>query len=109
EDVEGGRSEVAFSTDDLPGAVVTFDDGFLIQLEKRAGDILKNRQVQKFGGVEDFSFAKFGADDEFVGERSGGTRHHAFAAGDARRLAHGQVGVEGDAGLVSLAAAGEYP
>ena len=109
EDVEGGRSEIAFAADDLAGAVVAFDDRFLIQFEKCARDVLKDREMQKFGGIEDFAFAQFGADDALVRQRASRARDHAFAAGDARRLAHGQVGIEGDAGLVSLTAAGEYP
>ena len=109
EDVEGGRSEIAFAADNLSGAVVAFDDGFLVQFEECARDVLKDRKVQKFGGVEDFSFAKFGADDALIGQCTGWARDHALAARDARRLAHGQVGVKGDAGLVSLAAAGKHP
>ncbi len=109
EDVEGGRSEIAFAADNLSGAVVAFDDGFLVQFEECARDVLKDREMQKFGGIEDFSFAKFGADDALVRQCASRTRDHALAAGDARRLAHGQVGIEGDAGLVSLTAAGEYP
>ena len=69
----------------------------------------KDRQVQKLGGIENVAFAQLGSDNALVGERAGGARHHALAAGNARRLAHRQIVIEGDAGLISLAAAGQHP
>ena len=49
-----------------------------------------------------------GAGDAFVGERAGRARDHAFAAGDARGIAHGRIQIEGDAGGISFAHAPEH-
>ncbi len=43
-----------------------------------------------------------------VGQGAGGARDHAFAARDARRIAHRQVVVERDAGHEALASAPEH-
>ena len=65
--------------------------------------------MQQFRGIENVALAQFRSDDALVGERAGRARDHALAAGNARRLAHRQVVIEGDAGLISLAAAGQHP
>ena len=44
-----------------------------------------------------------------IGQRAGRARHHAFAAGDAGRVAHRQIVVEGNARLISLAASRQHP
>ncbi len=42
------------------------------------------------------------ARDTFIGERAGGARNHAFAAGDAGGIAHRRVQIECDAGGIPL-------
>ena len=39
----------------------------------------------------------------------GRTGNHALAAGDAGGFSHGQIVIEGDSGLVALAATGQHP
>ena len=52
QNVERGRAEFAFAADDLAGAVVALDDRLLIQFQECAGDILEDRQMQQFVGIE---------------------------------------------------------
>src|SRR6266851_9784 len=84
-------------------------DCLLVQFEKRSGDVLENRQVQQLRGIEHISLAELGADDSLIGERARGAGDHALAAGDAGGFAHGQVVIEGDAGLISLATTRQHP
>ena len=73
EDVEGCRTELAFPADNFSCLEVPLYDCLLIEFKECSGDILENRQLQQFGGIEHVSVAELGADDTLVGKRSGRT------------------------------------
>ena len=79
-----------------------------VQLEERSRDILENRQPQECADIESAAFEP-GSNCAAIGQRSRGARDHTFAAGNTGRATHGQIVVEGDAGLIPFAAARQHP
>ena len=114
EDVESGRTIVAFADDHFAGFVHALDDGAGVELEEGSGDAFEDGQREEFLGLNRVSlvvdrgvavgvFKEGLADDLLVGEGAGWAGDHALAAGDAGRVPHGLVGVEGDGGEVAFA------
>jgi hypothetical protein len=83
------------------------DHGVLVQLEKCSGHFLEVGQIEQFFDIHRLA-GQHGFHNTFVGERAGGTGHHALPARDARGIAHGQVVIERDAGHEAFAAAAEH-
>ena len=70
ENVKRRRAEFAFAADNFARIEMPLHHGLLIQFQKSSGDILKNRQVQQFRGIEHITRAQFRADDPLIGERA---------------------------------------
>ncbi len=108
QDVERGRAKFPLTTDDVSRLEVPFDDRILVQLQKSSGNVLENGQADENFRIDSRTF-EVGGDHATVRQRSRGAGHHALAAGNARGLSHGQVGIEGDACLISLAPPRQHP
>jgi hypothetical protein len=107
EHVEGGRAELAFAKNDFSGLDLALGDRATIHFQEGSGDTFENWKCQQIFHVERFAISEVLSNYFLVGERSRRTRHHAFTTGDARGSAHWNVRVEGDRGIVALAAASD--
>jgi len=111
QDVKGGGAKVALAADNFAGAETALDDGPAVQFEESAGNTGENGHAMELFGSEGLGGligSEDGAGGDFVGKRAGGTRDHALAAGNASRITHGGVEIEGDAGGIAFAHAAEH-
>ena len=105
DDVKRGGTKFAFAANHLALAEVPIYDGATIQLQKRPGNALENRYLQKFFRLKNLRARTAGdcrSSKTFVGERTRGAGNHAFPAGNARGVAHRCVQVEGDPRGITL-------
>src|SRR2546430_1141721 len=107
-DVERGRAVLALPADDVARAEPPANHRAPVEREERAGRAREHRQVEEVIGRDLLALLQIDVDRALVGERAGGTAHHALAAAHAARRAHRQVGVENDARLRALAAAADH-
>ena len=103
ENVERSGSVFAFAADDLALLEMTAHHCVLVELQKSSRDFLEICELLQLVDIHRLA-RQHRLYDAFVGERAGGARDHAFAAGDAGRIAHRQVVVERDAGPEAFAA-----
>ena len=58
QNIKSCGTEISFAADDLAGAETSLDHRFLVEFEKCAGDVFKNRQMQKLGRVKNVTFSQ---------------------------------------------------
>jgi hypothetical protein len=101
-DVEGRRAELPLAAEDLALGDPAPDHGAVVEPQEWVRDPLEQRVLGQLVG-QDRPLPHLALDGAAIGQRPGGAGDHALAAGDARRVAHRVVQVEGDPGGIPLA------